>query len=115
MLKQQNQTAYQKSSFFTSIALKTPAGEPLRLSAGEKIIFGIKKSIASSYIVKKVLTPEHELNGVYPVVLTPEELNKIPERYYYDASVQFPDGSFIKIVPKSNFDLLDSITEKEEE
>lgn len=114
-LRRQDQKAYQKSSFFTSIALKDNAGNPLRLSEGEMIIFGIREFCGGDLIVKKVLTSDDEIGGVYPIVLSPEEMNVIPTRYYYDVSVQFTDGSFIKIVPKSNFDLCESFTEKEEE
>lgn len=111
---EQPQKAFQKSSWFCELALKNENGEPLRLSAGEKIVFGIKYSHTdNSYAVKKVLTSSNEVNGVYPVMLTPEELSVVPTRYFYDVGIQFSDGTFIKVVPKSNFDIEASITQKE--
>lgn len=111
---EQPQTAYQKASWFCDLVLKNENGEPLRLSAGEKIIFGIKRTQAdSAYVVKKVLTSSDEINGVYPISLTPEQLSVVPVWYYYDVGVQFTDGSFIKVIPKSLFDIRASITEKE--
>ena len=111
---EQPQTAYQKASWFCDLVLKNENGEPLRLSAGEKIIFGIKRTPAdSAYVVKNVLTSSDEVNGVYPISFTPEQLSVDPVWYYYDVGVQFTDGSFIKVIPKSLFDIRASITEKE--
>ena len=109
----QNKQSYQAASYFDSIILKNENGEQLRLSEGEKIIFGIKPHYSSDYIIKKTFTAADELNGQYPLKLTPEELDIVPERYYYDVSVQTADGEFIKIVPKSIFDVLESMTKKE--
>ena len=111
---EQPQTAYQKASWFCDLVLKNENGEPLRLSSGEKIIFGIKRTQTdSTYVVKKVLTSSDEINGVYPILLTPEQLSVVPMWYYYDVGVQFTDGSFIKVIPKALFDIRASITEKE--
>lgn len=111
---EQPQKAYQKASWFCDLKLKNENGEPLRLSAGEKIVFGIKRTHADeNYIVKKVLTSSDEINGVYPISLTPEQLSVVPMWYYYDVGVQFTDGSFVKVIPKSLFDIQASITQKE--
>ena len=121
MIYRQDQTAYHKASWFCSIRLKNENGEPLRLSEGEKLVFGVKADHTDTgYIVKKVLTADDEIDGGYPIVLTPYEMtltpghNPIsPDRYWYDVSVQSPDGSFIKIVPQSAFIIKPSFTEKE--
>ena len=111
---EQPQKAYQKASWFCDLKLKNENGEPLRLSDGEKIVFGIKRTHADeNYIVKKVLTSSDEINGVYPISLTPEQLSVVPMWYYYDVGVQFADGSFVKVIPKSLFDIQASITQKE--
>ena len=110
----QDQAAYQKSSFFCDIRLKNESGEPLRLSSDEKIIFCVKSSFMDdNALVEKVLTADDEINGVYPIMLTPEEMDALPGRYWYDIGIQFPDGSFIRAIPKSAFIIHESYAEKE--
>lgn len=116
LLRKQNLTAYRKSSWFCTLNLKNENGEPLRLSAGEKIIFGIKSSYNDPvYVLKKVITSDGEIDGTYPIYLAPEELSIIPKRYSYDIGIEYQDGTFIKIVPESDFYVKTNITEKEEE
>ncbi len=110
---QQHKQAYQAASFFDSIVLQNDSGQQLVLSEGEKIIFGVKSHYTGDYVIKKVFTSADEVNGKYPLNLTPEEMDILPERYYYDVSVQTADGQFIKIVPESFFDVYESITRKE--
>ena len=107
----QDTFAYQKASYTNDIILKNEDGEPLTLSDGEKIIFGVKSHYSGDYIIKKVLTTDD--NGVYHISISPEELNITPQRYYYDVGIQTASGAFEKIIPKSNFDVLESETEKE--
>ena len=107
----QDLKAYQKSTFTQSLVLKNENNEDVTLSEGEKIIFGVKAHYSGDHIIKKVLTEDD--NGVYHISISPEELNITPQRYYYDVSIQTLSGSFEKIIPKSNFDVLESETEKE--
>ena len=106
----QDLKAYQKSTFTQSLVLRNEDNENITLSEGEKIIFGVKSHYSGDYIIKKVLTEDD--NGVYHIS-SPEELNITPQRYYYDVGIQTLSGSFEKIIPKSNFDVLESETEKE--
>ena len=111
---QQHQGACRKSSWFAGVALSDSSREPVRLGSGDKLIFGIKRDPEdTAYTVRKVLTSADELGGVYTISLTPEDLNVTPDRYFYDIGVQTEDGSFIKIVPLSPFDICPNITEKE--
>ena len=107
----QDLKACQKATFTQSLILKNEDEENITLSEGEKIIFGVKSHYSGDYIIKKVLTESD--NGVYHISISPEELNITPQRYYYDVSIQTLSGSFEKIIPKSNFDVLESETEKE--
>lgn len=110
----QNVQAYYKASFFTNIKLLDADGRQLRLSTGERLIFGVKKSYDDvSYLLKKVLNKDNEINGEYTVSFTPEQMSIIPGRYFYDVSVQYPSGVFIKIIPKSGFIINDTYTVKE--
>ncbi len=116
ILHKQNRTAFRKSSWFCTLKLVNENGEPLRLSEREKIIFGIKSSCNDSvYVIRKILTSDDEINGAYPICCSPEELSIVPKRYSYDVGVQYEDGTFIRIVPESDFYVKTNITEKEEE
>ena len=114
-MNRQDQKAFYKASFFTTIKL-TDGGQPVLLSSGDKLIFGVRAACAdfAPYLVKKVLTSDYELNGGYPIEITPEEMTMAPGRYYYDVSVQTAAGSLIRVVPASLFDVKASYTIKEE-
>lgn len=109
----QDQKAFQGASFFADLVLRDLSGNALRISGDEKIIFGIKDFANGTDVITKILTASDEVEGVYPIYLSPEETDILPERYYYDVSVQLGDV-LIKVVPKSNFDVLESITKKED-
>ena len=109
----QDLKAYQKTTFTQSLVLRNEDNEDITLSEGEKIIFGVKAHYSGDYIIKKVLTSDDDDNGVYHISISPEELNITPQRYYYDVGIQTASGAFEKIIPKSNFDVLESETEKE--
>lgn len=113
-LNRQDKTAYQAASYFDTIRLQDENGEPVMLPQGAKIIFGVKDDCFSNdYLIKKILTAEDEIEGAYPVYLTPEDTDELPDIYYYDVSVQTAQGDLIKIVPKSVFIIADSVTRKE--
>ena len=109
----QDQKAFYKSSWFCTIALKDKNGQSITLSHGDKLIFGVKLTYDGRYLVKKILTEESEIDGVYPIKVSTEEMTMLPGRYYYDISVQTENGDFIKIVPPSHFTVYKSYTEKE--
>ena len=113
MIYKQDKQAYQAASYFDCITLKNDLEQPMTLSQGEKIIFGVKAHYAGDYIIKKVLTSADEMNGKYQIYLTPEEMDIMPGRYYYNIGVQTSGGDFIPIVPKSVFDVLETETRKE--
>ena len=75
----QDLKAYQKATFTQSLILKNEDEENITLSEGEKIIFGVKSHYTGDYILKKVFTSADEVNGKYPLNLTPEEMDILPE------------------------------------
>lgn len=109
----QDRQAYQSASYFDTVELKNNLKQPILLSDGEKIIFGVKAHYTGDYIIKKVLTSADEIGGKYPIYLTPEEMDIMPGRYYYNIGVQTTGGDFIPIVPKSIFDVFETETRKE--
>ena len=109
----QDQKAFYKSSWFCTIVLRDRDGQAVLLSDGDRLIFGVRSDFDSNYLIKKVLTNDTELNGGYPIAVSPEEMTMQPGRYYYDISVQTENGDLIKIVPRSRFTVYKSYTEKE--
>lgn len=110
----QDKKAYHAATFSDYVLLKSRKGEPVLLPAGAKIIIGVKSFSDGNYVLHRTLTSENEDNGIYPYCFTPEEMNIPPGRYFYDISVQTLDGHLYKVVPRSNFDVLESYTEKEQ-
>lgn len=111
-LKQQDVKWYRGTSYDDSIVLQNENKEPISLSSGDKIIYGIKPHYSDECILERVLTSDDEIGGEYPIHFTPEEMDLEPDEYEYDASVQTADGEFIKIIPPSKFEILKSVTMK---
>lgn len=109
----QDKTVYQATSYFDSIALVDENGTSTTLSSGDKLIFTVKSHHTGNYIIKKILTASDIFEGTYPFGITPEELDIPPGRYFYDVRLQKANGDFLPIVPKSNFDVLETESRKE--
>lgn len=109
----QDKQAYQATTFTDSISLVDENENPVELSDGDKLIFGVKAHYSADYIVKRVFTSNDIFKGAYSINITPEELDIPPGRYFYDVRLQKTNGDFIPIVPKSNFDVLETESRKE--
>lgn len=105
--------AFQGASFKCRIVLKNERDATLYLSEGDKIIFGIRPHYSDNCIIQRVITFEDEVNGTYPIDVTPEEMEIEPDEYKYDISLQTSDGELYKIVPESSFNVLNSSTHKQ--
>lgn len=109
----QDKIVYQATSYFDSIALVDENGTSVTLESGDKLIFTVKAHHSGDCIIKKVLTADDIFEGAYPINVTPEELDIPPGRYFYDVRLQKANGDFLPIVPKSNFDVLETESRKE--
>lgn len=109
----QDKTVYQATSYFDSIALVDENGTSVTLESGDKLIFTVKAHHSGDCIIKKVLTADDIFESAYPINVTPEELDIPPNRYFYDVRLQKANGDFLPIVPKSNFDVLETESRKE--
>lgn len=109
----QDKTVYQATSHFESIALVDENGTSVTLESGDKLIFTVKAHYTGDHIIKKILTSDDIFEGEYPFCITPEELDIQPGRYFYDVRLQKANGDFLPIVPKSNFDVLETESRKE--
>lgn len=109
----QDKIVYQATSYFDSIALVDENGTSVTLESGDKLIFTVKAHHSGDCIIKKVLTADDIFESAYPINVTPEELDIPPGRYFYDVRLQKANGDFLPIVPKSNFDVLETESRKE--
>lgn len=86
-------------------------GQLYTLSANETLLFGVKRTPEDiDYIfVKSVKVGD---NGVYSVVLHPEDTEQCNCcRYYYDVSIQSGDD-FYNVIETSSFNIAPNITKK---
>ena len=94
------------------ISVEDADGEPYTLESGGKIRFGVRNTSGGNKLIYKELTSEDEVDGEYPLTLTPENTNIAVGRYLYDVSLQTSDGDLYDIVPADYFIVKDSVTFK---
>lgn len=86
--------------------------DPYTLESGDKIRFGVRNVSGGNKLIYKELTSSDEVDGEYPLTLTPENTNIDVGRYLYDVSLQTSDGDLYDIVPADYFIVKDSVTFK---
>lgn len=86
-------------------------GAPYNLGSGEKVVFGIKRK------------PEHEevifakvgeilYEGLYKVVINPEDTENLPSgNYYYDVAIESGEA-FFNVIEPSPFNIVANITSR---
>lgn len=106
----------QSRTLYRTISIKNKfTKEPYILQEGDKIRFGVRPVFGGDYVILKKLTSANEVNGKYPLMLAPEDTNIIPQRYFYDVSLQLADGSCHDIVKSQYFIVKSSVTFKGDE
>lgn len=109
-------TVQQGRTLYLTITPKNKATkQPYILQEGDKIRFGVRPIFGGKYVILKKLTSANEVNGKYPLALTPEDTNITPKRYFYDCSVQLADGSCHDIAKSEYFIVRNSVTFKGDE
>ena len=104
---------YQGSTLNLTITIEGADEQPYLLQTGDKMRFGVKYiENGGSYLIYKELTSSDEVDGEYPLTLTPENTNIAVGRYLYDVSLQTSDGDLYDIVPADYFIVKDSVTFK---
>lgn len=91
------------------ITITDSSGELYNLGTNEKLLFGVKKNHTdSTYIfVKTVKIGE---NGIYTVIIHPEDTNKCECcKHYFDVAVQSGDN-FFNVIEASVFFVKKNIT-----
>lgn len=105
----------QGRTVYLTISVKTTGGATYTLQTGDKIRFGVKQILGSNYVIFKILTAADEIGGKYPLILTPQDTNIFAQRYYYDCSLEFADGSMFDVAPTDYFIVRESVTQKGDE
>ena len=102
------------TTFKQSIHLKQN-GENYSLNPGEILRFGVKESGQQTrYIIMKEWTPADVVDGVFTLVIEPQDTLKMPyKKYKYDLGLQSGEDYFM-IIPESVFQLCENITKWEE-
>ena len=94
------------------ISVEDADGEPYTLESGDKIRFGVRNVSGGNKLIYKELTSSDEVDGEYPLTLTPENTNIDVGRYLYDVSLQLSSGELYDIVSADYFIVKDSVTYK---
>lgn len=84
------------------ITVKDAYGEPYNLREGEQLLFGLKKAYTDKeYVFVKTITATSDRDGVYTVIIVPEDTAKCECcRYHYDVAVQSGED-FYNIIENS--------------
>ena len=94
------------------ISVEDADNEPYTLESGDKIRFGVRNVSGGNKLIYKELTSSDEVDGEYPLTLTPENTNIDVGRYLYDVSLQLSSGELYDIVSADYFIVKDSVTFK---
>lgn len=102
----------QGATFRDFIALYDDIDGMIHLAEGDTLIMGIRPHYSDTCIIERTWTIEDEVDNVYPIHITPEEMDIEPDEYKYDVSLQTADGDFYKIIRESSFTVFGSTTKK---
>lgn len=84
------------------------------LANGDKIIFGVKRSLSdTSYLVKKTAAAGDKNGDGYLITLNPSDTQNLLGEYLYEAALQTADGEYYIIIKYSDFTVTNTITQKE--
>ena len=86
-------------------------GAPYNLGSGEKVVFGIKQSPEDSTVIfAKVGEILYE--GLYKVVIVPEDTQDLPSGKYYSAVAIESGEAFFNVIEPSPFNIVANITSR---
>lgn len=91
-------------------------GTAVAISSSEDVIrFSVRRQTEGPVVINKVMSYDNE-TGTASVELTPADTKDLQLGYYhYDIGVDFSDGSFFDLVEWSEFNLLPSASQHEEQ
>ena len=97
-----------------NVSLRDPDGNVYVLAVGEVLRFGVKRYYEDpTYCIEKTLTAADYKNGVYPIILNPEDTEALSVgKYEYDIGIQ-SDNQYWPVIAVSPFTITKNITSRE--
>ena len=84
------------------------------LESGDKLIFGVKKSLsATDYAIKKVSTSDSKDGDGYNITLEPADTQNLLGNYLYEVALQTASGEYYIVIDCSEFVVTNTLTSKE--
>lgn len=84
------------------------------LESGDKLIFGVKKSISDTgYVIKKISTSDNKDGDGYNITLEPDDTQNLLGNYLYELALQTANGEYYIIIDCSEFVVTNTLTQKE--
>lgn len=84
------------------------------LENGDKLIFGVKKSLsATDYAIKKVSTSDSKDGDGYNITLEPADTQNLLGNYLYEVALQTASGEHYIVIDCSEFVVTNTLTQKE--
>lgn len=84
------------------------------LADGDKLIFGVKKSLNDTdYLIKKIVTVENKDGNGYLVSLVPDDTQSLIGSYFYEVGLQTVNGDYYIIIDCSDFTVANTLTHRE--
>ena len=84
------------------------------LESGDKLIFGVKKSLSAiDYTIKKESTSDGKDGDGYNITLEPADTQKLLGSYLYEVALQTASGEYYIVIDCSEFVVTNTLTQKE--
>ena len=84
------------------------------LESGDKLIFGVKKSLSAiDYTIKKESTSDSKDGNGYNITLEPADTQKLLGSYLYEVALQTASGEYYIVIDCSEFVVTNTLTQKE--
>ena len=107
-----NLTVQRGTTNAINIVIYNDDGTIYSLETGDKLIFGVKKSLsATDYIIKKVSTSDSK-DG-YNIKLEPADTQNLLGNYLYEVALQTASGEYYIVIDCSEFVVTNTLTQKE--
>lgn len=109
-----NLTVQRGTTNAINIVIYNDDGTIYSLETGDKLIFGVKKSLSDTdYIIKKVSTSDSKDGDGYNITLEPADTQNLLGNYLYEVALQTASGEYYIVIDCSNFVVTNTLTSKE--
>lgn len=110
-----NLTIQRGTTKIINIVIYNDDGTIYSLETGDKLIFGVKKSLSDTdYTIKKVSTSDSKDGDGYNITLEPADTQNLLGNYlYYEVALQTASGEYYIVIDCSEFVVTNTLTQKE--